>query len=176
MWATVALAGCVSLSDGDRLWESGKHREALELYERLARSTDEEAPVMLREGLLRAVPETEIFDPEEARRLLSAVADGYPGTVWALEARLVLDGLDAEEERRRLEEESASLRSRLEGLEARDARLRAALEVEGSRSGGLVERIEELHRQSESLRAEVARLKAEIDQLKAIDLDRPPDL
>ncbi|MEZ5330585.1 MAG: hypothetical protein R2991_00730 [Thermoanaerobaculia bacterium] len=174
-WAALLLTGCVSLSDGDRLWEAGEHRDALELYERLARSTDEEAPVLLREGLLRSVPDTEVFDPEEARRLLTAVVEGYPGSVWEVEARLVLDGLDAELERRRLEDETAGLRRRLETLEAQDARLRAALEVEGSRSGGLVERLEELHEESERLRAEVARLKTEIDELKAIDLDRPPD-
>jgi len=167
--------GCASASRGDRLWELGEHREALQAYQRTARDADDEASLLLRQGLLRAVPGTDVHDVGEARRLLGAVVQRYSGSVWAHEARLVLAGLEAHERRRVLETEIADLRVELETLREQDRQVRAALEIEGSISGGLVERLREVHRESERLRAEVTRLRAEIEQLKAIDLDRPPD-
>lgn len=172
----LGAAGCASLSRGDRLWEQGRHREALEAYRRLERTTDEAAPVLLREGLLYAAPDTELHDLREARRLLGAVVERSPGTVWAQEASLVLAGLDAQEQREALESEMARMGARLESLQDQDRELRGALEIEGTKSGGLVERLQELHEETEHLRQEVTRLKAEIAQLKAIDLDEPPDL
>lgn len=171
----LAVAGCASLREGDRLWELGEHRAALAAYERAARTTDEEGAVLLRQGLLRATPGTDVYDVQEARRLLGAILQRHPGSPWAHEASLVLAGIEARQRREVLEGEMAELREELTALREQDRQLRAALEIEGSISGGLVERLQQVHAESERLRAEVARLKAEIEQLKAIDLDRPPD-
>jgi two-component system sensor histidine kinase GlrK len=173
---TLAALGCASTNRGDRLWELGEHRQALQAYQGAARDADDEASLLLRQGLLRAVPGTDVHDAEEARRLLGSVVQRYPGSIWAHEARLVLAGLEAHERRRVLETEIADLREELETLREQERQLRSALEIEGSISGGLVERLREVHRESGRLRAEVTRLRAEIEQLKAIDLDRPPDL
>lgn len=170
----LAVAGCASVRKGDRLWELGEHRAALAAYEDAARTTDEEAPVLLRQGLLRATPGTDVYDVQEARRLLGAILQRHPGSIWAHEASLVLAGIEARQRRELLEGEMAELREELTALREQDRQLRAALEIEGSISGGLVERLRQVHTESERLRAEVARLSAEIEQLKAIDLDRPP--
>jgi TolA-binding protein len=172
------LLSCASapppLEEGDRLWRLGEHRRALEAYQRPGASAEEEARLLLRQGLLRAMPESEVRDEEEARRLLAAVVERFPDTLSAREAGLALAGLEAIDARRAMEGQLASLQTQLAVLREQDRQLRAALALEGAKAGDLVQRLRELQTEGERLRAEVGRLRTEIDQLKAIDLEIPP--
>lgn len=91
------------LRDGESLLVEGSLAAAVATFERyLALDAPPEGTARAHWGLVlaRITPDTEIHDPEEARRHLEALVEEHPGTVQGLQARW-LHGLMVELDRSR---------------------------------------------------------------------------
>jgi hypothetical protein len=175
--AVVALGlGACTLSRGDRELAAGDDVAAARAYERAAdallTTANRAAGAYLRLGVLYARPESALYDPREARRIFQRLRAVYPRTPYAHEAELLLAGLEGAPRVAVAdplpEEEPPPPAS------ASEDELRAALARERGRARQLDSRLASLTSEADRLREEIARLEAELTQLKAIDLAEPP--
>lgn len=171
------LAGCASSSGDDfgRTLGTGDYLSAARILEEESASADDE-DALFRSGLLRAIPESPLYDPEEAVRRMQLLLELHPDTEYRVEALQIVD----------MSEEMLRLRRALEELraemDARIARLQQRLDViEGSLEGRHAE-IELLRHEVAQLRAELGRsegriqeLRRQLERLKAIDFDPAPN-
>ncbi|MGH9465130.1 MAG: hypothetical protein ACRD0X_05750, partial [Thermoanaerobaculia bacterium] len=147
-------------------------------YERAAdamiTTADRAARASLRLGVLYALPESALYDPAEARRILQRVRAIYPRTPHAHEAALLLAGLESSPSATLVDPVTSLPQEEPPPPSASGDELRAALDRERSRARQLDSRVDDLTSQAERLHEEIARLEAELAQLKAIDLAEPP--
>lgn len=149
----IGTAGC-SASRFDEHYEAGRLPEAVAAFEaddELRR--DERA--LYRAGVVRALPGSETFEPDSARAHFLTLLALYPETDRRPEAEAWLGLL---EERERLATEVRRLEEELAGARAAH--------------GATVAQVETLRATERQLRAELARVREQLEGLKAIDLRR----
>ena len=177
----LAIACSSSKRIGDLYFESGRYVEAEAAYQvyldeepqdarRIARS-------MYRLGVIYALPESPLYDPERAADILDRLLSINPGGPYSSEAELIRH-LQLEVVRTR--DELADDRQRIADLEQELELLEVELQEAQVELGDGAEQVETLTQQTESLRrrirglsGELATKEQELERLKAIDLRQP---
>ena len=167
---------------GDYYFESGRYVEAEAAYQvyldeepqdarRIARS-------MYRLGVIYALPESPVYDPERAAEILDRLLSINPGGPYSSEAELIRH-LQLEVVRTR--DELADDRLQIQELEEELELVELELEETQVELGEGAEQVETLTQQTESLRrrirglsGELATKEQELERLKAIDLQQLP--
>jgi hypothetical protein len=168
--------------EGDRLFEQNRLEEAAEAY---AKYLDRHSSVEGRSdralyhlGLIYALPDSPLYDPEKADQTLRQLLDRDDASLYARQAGLVLA---LQIEVARLTEESAAqktLAARLEDeLAALEEEAAHASTMAGEQEGRarlLTTRVQQLRSEIERLTADLEKRTEELEKIKAIDLRRIP--
>lgn len=180
---TLLAMGCSSSKRiGDYYFESGRYVEAEAAYQVYLENEPEDARriarSMYRLGVIYALPESPLYDPERAAEILDRLLSINPGGPYSSEAELIRH-LQLEVVRTR--DELAGDRQRIADLEQELELLEIELEETQAELGEGAEQVETLSQQIESLRGrirglsgELATKEQELERLKAIDLQQPP--
>lgn len=187
---TLALgsAACAS-SQFDRYFDDRRYAEAAQAFEEDPALHDNDES-LYRAGVMHAIPDSPVYQPDVARNLFVRLLDAFPGSSHAHEARSMLSllnemdriGEDAVNRQHELERQVAELTSELQQLKHQVTWLEDRFETQESQITDLFrivsERLAELRRKDDDIR----RLREEIERLQEIDLNpqqggtpAPPD-
>lgn len=171
----LAVTGCATVpSVADRAFASGDYAAAAAAYEEALRTdprAKRDAALCLRLGIVYARPGTPAHDPGRAASVLKDVATRFPRSIEAVQASLLVPGLEHETV---LMTELAAGRTRISALQAE---LTAAqdqgrgCEAAAKAAGDQIQRLRTSLADKE---AQLRRVRDELDQLKRIDLQRAP--
>lgn len=177
--AAAGLLGCAGgfLGSGgsfEDAFEAGRYEAALATFARDSSLQTREEP-LLHVALLRATPDRPFYDPDRARMLLDRLLDLHPTTRYRPYAEGLLSLLH------RIEDAStrvAHLQAELSQTEARADSLRTALRITGVRMDSLegqLAAVEGLEKKLQAALNRAARLEKQLEQLKQLHLQQPPD-
>lgn len=168
----VVVASCAS-TRFDRLYEAGMYERAAEVY-RSDSTLHRSERALYRAGMMHALPESPVYDPELARAEFGKLLLLFPGTGHRARVEQLRDLLDEivrlREDAERDRTELGRLRDRLASLGDRVRRLEDELDA---RQASLDTVASENRRLRELIRARadtLRRLRTELRRLKAIDL------
>ena len=169
------MTGCATVpSVGDREFAAGNYAAAAAAYEEALRGEPRartDPTLLLRLGLSYARPGTPVHDPHRAVAVLRELADRFPKSREAVQAMQLVPQIDHEGE---LEAAAAAASAELVQLRQALAHMtQQAQATEAAVKSGL-EQVESLRATLAAREAELRRVRAELEQLKRIDLQRTP--
>ncbi len=176
----LAVMGCAS-SEFDRLFEANRWSEAAQAFEEDSTLLDND-DALFRAAEIRATPNRPTYDTERARELLRRLLRLHPGSQHAAAADLLLVTLDEMSRMRTLNAgRQAALQGELASARQEADSLRSMLTATGNRlreedqeNALLQSVITRLESDLQEREARIDSLGEELDQLKAIDLERKP--
>lgn len=181
-------AACAS-SQFDRHFDGRRYTEAAQVFEQDPSLYDNDKS-LYRAGVMHALPDSPVFQPDMARNLFARLLDVFPRSAHADEARNMLSLLDelnridegAASRQHELERQITELTSELQQLKHQVTWLEDRFETQESQITDLFrivsERLAELRQKDEDIR----RLREELQRLQEIDINQqqggtraPPD-
>lgn len=179
----LALGGCLLPEPaGDRLFRAGDLTAAADVYRREiqtghARGRRRER-ALYHLGLIHARPDSDLYDPAQARRYLERLLAIEPPSRYAIQAAVILElQIEVSRLRTAMADQTSLARlllAELRELRAEAERVESAATDEQERARRLARRIDELQTTMADLAAELAAREEELERLKRIDLEDPP--
>lgn len=181
----VLIGGCSLRSlEGDRLLAEDRIEEAEIAYRSFLdknQSTDRGQQALYRLGLIYALPDSPLYNPEQGRAVLKQVAAHPAGGIFSRQASLVLT-LQLEISRlQQATQAQASLAAQLENalgqmeeLEEEAAQASTEAGAQENRSQQLTGEIRHLRSEIEQLSLSLEKREKELERIKEIDLGRMP--
>jgi uncharacterized coiled-coil protein SlyX len=171
-----SAAACAT-SPFDRHFDARRYAEAAQAFEQDPALQDNER-TLYRAGLVHALPDSPVYQPEVARNLLTRLLDVFPRSSHADEARSLLALLtelersDREAERRQyeLERQVSDLETDLQRVKHQVSWLEQRFETQESHITALSRMVTDRHAELRDKDAEIRSLRAELERLQEIDL------
>lgn len=181
--STLSVLACSSSkSVGDEYFESRLYVDAATAYQAYLdnepRDARRVARSLYRLGVIYALPESPLYDPERAAEILDRLLRINPGGPYSSEAELIrhlqLEVVKTRDELAMVRQQIEELRGELEAAELELEQTQAELGEGAEQVETLSEQIASLRGRIEVLSGKLAAKEQELERLKAIDLQQPP--
>lgn len=167
---------------GDRYFESGRYLEAKAAFEAYLddepKDADRVARYTYRLGLVYALPNSPVHDPEMALEIFDSLAAMDPSGPYTPQAKMISElqrrGIDLDQDLRDSRARIANLEDEISGLEVDLVDMQGTSGERSQQIEDLSDQIDRLVGQRAQLRRQLKETEEELDRLKAIDLESPP--
>ncbi len=181
--AAACFAGCASSAlEGDRLFQQRRLVEAEAAYKNLLAGKPsperETERALYHLGLIYSMPDSPLYDLDQAQQVLQRLIDDHGQSPYALQASVIV-ALQLQVDRLREDlmsqsDRASRLRDQLSHLEQEAVRVEDQMGEQQSRAEQLVKEIARLKREIGRLDEELVAREEELTQIKRIDLEAPP--